>query len=175
MGFVTMTTMMIPKSVKQNKLLSWQLTNSSHACPNKLFVAINTAKCGTEDMDWELSHCSHYYYIGHGLTETRWHERANLVMAAIHLKIGKREWRGSGLVSTVALKLHSLVTFSLCTFPSWSAVCEWDYNHLLIANHILVPRLLCSEMRTLKLWRWREPGIFSHVSSIKGREAVGRR
>ena len=51
MGFITMTTMMLPKSVKEKKLLSRQLTNSSHARVNKPFVAINTAKCGTEDID----------------------------------------------------------------------------------------------------------------------------
>ena len=34
----------------------------------------------------------------------------------------------------------------------------------------LVPRLPHSRMRTLKLCRRGEPGIFSHVSSVKGRE-----
>ena len=62
LGFVTMTTMMFPNSVNINNLLSWQLINSSHARVNKLFVPINTAKCGTEDIAWELSHFSHYYY-----------------------------------------------------------------------------------------------------------------
>ena len=47
MGFVTMTTM-LSNSVNENNLLSWQLINSSHARVNKL--AINTAKCGTEDL-----------------------------------------------------------------------------------------------------------------------------
>ena len=50
MGFVTMTTMMLPNSVNENKLLSWQLINSSHGRVNKPFVAINIAKCGTEDV-----------------------------------------------------------------------------------------------------------------------------
>ena len=34
----------------KKKLLSRELVNSSHACVNKLFVAINTAKCRTEDI-----------------------------------------------------------------------------------------------------------------------------
>jgi len=50
LGFVTMTTMMFPNSVNTNKLLSWQLNNSSRTRVNKPFVPINTAKCGTEDV-----------------------------------------------------------------------------------------------------------------------------
>ena len=50
MGFVAMATMMLPNSVNENNLLSRQLTNSSRARVNKLFVALNTAKCGTEDV-----------------------------------------------------------------------------------------------------------------------------
>ena len=36
---------------KRKHLLSRQLTNSIHARVNKPFVAINTAKCATEDID----------------------------------------------------------------------------------------------------------------------------
>ena len=36
----------------------------------------------------------------------------------------------------------------------------------------LVPRLPCSGTRTLKLCRQGDPGIFSHMSSLKGREEV---
>jgi len=46
-GFVTM---MFPNSGNENDLLPWQLINNSHAHVNKLFVSINTAKCGTEDI-----------------------------------------------------------------------------------------------------------------------------
>ena len=46
MGFVTMSAMMLPNSV----MLPWQLINSSRARVKKPFVAINTAKCGTEDV-----------------------------------------------------------------------------------------------------------------------------
>ena len=49
MGFITMITMMLPNSVNEN-VLPWQLINSSRARVNKPFVAINTAKCGTEDV-----------------------------------------------------------------------------------------------------------------------------
>ena len=38
----------------------------------------------------------------------------------------------------------------------------------------LVPRLPCFGMRTLKLCRRGEPGIFCHVKSAKGREEVER-
>ena len=38
----------------------------------------------------------------------------------------------------------------------------------------LVPRLLCSGTQTLKLCMQREPGIFSHVRTLKGRKAVER-
>ena len=62
MGFASMTTMMLPDSVNENNLLSWQLINSSRTRVNKPFAAINTAKCGTEDVALQLSHCSHYYY-----------------------------------------------------------------------------------------------------------------
>ena len=34
----------LSNSVNENNLLSWQLINSSRACVNKPFVAINTAK-----------------------------------------------------------------------------------------------------------------------------------
>ena len=44
LGFVTTTTMMLPNSVKENKLLSWKLIRGSHTCVNKLFVAIKTVK-----------------------------------------------------------------------------------------------------------------------------------
>ena len=50
MGFVTMSAMMLPNSVNENNWLPWQLINSSHARVKKPFVAINTAKCGTEDV-----------------------------------------------------------------------------------------------------------------------------
>jgi len=40
----------------KKKFLSWQLINSSCATENKPFIQINTAKCGTEDVAWELSH-----------------------------------------------------------------------------------------------------------------------
>ena len=36
----------------------------------------------------------------------------------------------------------------------------------------LVPRLPHSGTKTLKLCRWGEPGIFCHVSSVKGRKGV---
>ena len=39
-------------------------------------------------------------------------------------------------------------------------------------HYTLVPRLPCSETRTLKLCRRGEPGILSHVRSAKGREGV---
>ena len=58
MGFVTMTTMMLLNS--ENNFFPWQLINSSRARVNKPFIAINVAKCGTEDVAWD--HCSHYYY-----------------------------------------------------------------------------------------------------------------
>ena len=48
-------------------LLSWQLINRSHTHVNKPFVPINAAKCGTEDVAWELS-LGRHYYTGHGLT-----------------------------------------------------------------------------------------------------------
>ena len=38
----------------------------------------------------------------------------------------------------------------------------------------LIPRLSCSGMQTLKLYRRSEPDIFSHVNSVKGREGVRR-
>ena len=38
----------------------------------------------------------------------------------------------------------------------------------------LVPRLPQSGMQTLKLCRCGEPGTFSHVKSVKGREGVER-
>ena len=38
----------------------------------------------------------------------------------------------------------------------------------------LVPRFLHSGTRTMKLCRRGEPGIFSHVSSVKGRKGVER-
>ena len=52
-------------------MLSWQLINSSYAPENKPFVPINTAKCETEDVVWELSTLA-TITIGHGLAETRW-------------------------------------------------------------------------------------------------------
>ena len=60
--FVTMTTNDAFDFCNKNSLLSWQLINSSCTCVNKLFVAINTAKCGNEDIAWDLSHCGHNYY-----------------------------------------------------------------------------------------------------------------
>ena len=39
-------------------------------------------------------------------------------------------------------------------------------SKFLVGN--LVPRLLRSGMRTLKFYKRREPGIYSHVSSVKG-------
>ena len=36
--------------VNENDLLSWQLINSSHAHVNNPFIAINTPKCGTQDV-----------------------------------------------------------------------------------------------------------------------------
>ena len=50
MEFVTMITTMIPNSENENNLFSWQLINSSCTPVNKPFVAINTVKCGTEDV-----------------------------------------------------------------------------------------------------------------------------
>ena len=50
MEFVTMTATMLPNSVNENNLLPWQLINSSGAHINKPVVAINAAKCGTEDV-----------------------------------------------------------------------------------------------------------------------------
>ena len=50
MGFVTMSAMMLLNSVNENNLLPWQLINSSRARVKKPFVAINTAKWGTEDV-----------------------------------------------------------------------------------------------------------------------------
>ena len=50
MEFVTMITIVLPNSVNENNLFPWQLINSSRARVNKAFVAINTAKCGTEDV-----------------------------------------------------------------------------------------------------------------------------
>ena len=50
MGFVTMSAMMLLNSVNENNLLPWQLINSSRARVKKPFVAINTAKCGSEDL-----------------------------------------------------------------------------------------------------------------------------
>ena len=38
----------------------------------------------------------------------------------------------------------------------------------------LIPRLLRSGMQTLKLCMQRDPGIFSHVSTHKGRKGVER-
>ena len=38
--------------------------------------------------------------------------------------------------------------------------------------HSLVPRLPGSGMQTLKLCKQRDPGTFSHVSSVKGRETL---
>ena len=38
----------------------------------------------------------------------------------------------------------------------------------------LVPRLPHTGMQTLKLCRWGEPGIFSHMTTIIGREGVER-
>ena len=49
MGFLTMTTRILPNSVNEN-VLSWQPINSSGAHVNKPFVAIITPKCGTEDV-----------------------------------------------------------------------------------------------------------------------------
>ena len=48
-GFVTMT-MMLLNSIKVNNLLSRQVINNSCTCANKPFVAINAAKCRTEDV-----------------------------------------------------------------------------------------------------------------------------
>ena len=50
MEFVTMTATMLPNSVNENNLLPWQLINSSSVRVNKPFVAINAAKCRTEDI-----------------------------------------------------------------------------------------------------------------------------
>ena len=47
-GFVTMT---LPNSVNERKVLSRQLINSSCTRVNKLFVAINTVKYRTEDVN----------------------------------------------------------------------------------------------------------------------------
>ena len=65
MGFVTMTTIVLPSSVNGNNLLSWQLINSSHTPINKPFVAIDTAKCRSEDVATVAT-----ITTGHGLTET---------------------------------------------------------------------------------------------------------
>ena len=75
MGFVTIKTMVLPNSVNENNLFPWQLINSSRARVNKVFLALNTAKCGTEDVATTTT--------GHGLTETQWHEAANLFTGAI--------------------------------------------------------------------------------------------
>ena len=58
--------------------------------------------------------------------------------------------------------------------------CDWrpgneamgDYTTLVSAS--LVPRLPRSGTRTLKLCRRKEPGIFSHMSSLKGRKGIER-
>ena len=50
MEFVTMTTMMHPNSVNKNNLSSWKLIRGSHTRVYKLFVAIKTVKCKTEDV-----------------------------------------------------------------------------------------------------------------------------
>jgi len=42
-------------------------------------------------------------------------------------------------------------------------------------NTSLVPRLPCFETWTLKFCRWEEPGIFSHMRSVKGRKGVYRK
>ena len=48
MGFVKMTTYMLPNSVNEKYLLNWQLISSSLV--NKLFVVLDTAKCTNEDL-----------------------------------------------------------------------------------------------------------------------------
>ena len=68
MGFVTMITMILPNSVNENNLLSWQLINSSPTACLECKQAICTNKLIQQNVE--------PLYVatiinGHGLTETR--------------------------------------------------------------------------------------------------------
>lgn len=76
MGFVTMI-MMLPNSLKEKNLLSWQLINSSH----------------TKMWNWRSSlRANPLYpliaYIGHGLIDPRWYETAILFKPAVQWNKG---------------------------------------------------------------------------------------
>ena len=51
----------------------------------------------------------------------------------------------------------------------------WEWGYVLLAFMTLtslIPRHLCTGTQPLKLCRWGEPGIFSCISSVKGRETL---
>ena len=89
-------------------------------------------------------------------------------------------------------KPQDCITYTSCGHnplePTWNC-CSWsnipisrngipDWNQTCIKLFCmcfsLVPRLSHSGMWTLKLYKHGQPGIFSHVNNIKGRERVER-
>ena len=63
----------VPNSLSEKNLLSSKLIDSSYSHANK---AVCGNKSGIDDVVWELYYCKPLILIGHGLTETRWHETA---------------------------------------------------------------------------------------------------
>ena len=135
--FVTMTTMMFPNSVNENNLLPY----SSHACINKPFLAINTAKCRTGNLIWEVNQFSHYY------CSRRLFRMAIILLSSTNIL----RWKFLRIYVVVKISLHhhashfcsiftkskqclvlvrqaEILSWSTSKRP-WSSMCTWTINN----------------------------------------------
>ena len=125
-----------PRFCKWKQFVVLATNNCSRAHVNKPFVAINTAKCGTEDVAWELSHCSHYYYWSWSNRNTvAWNSNPFYGCYIIENRQKLGHIRVVLSIQTLRLSQHSINSIMPLGYDNFNSSCTQK------SHQILVPRL----------------------------------